>query len=103
MQRSRIGTMSAIVGRAPPPLLRGKNMHRPPLLTVLVPCLLTTVAIGADVPRIELHGFVSQGYLKTSENNYLGDTQHGSFAFNEVAISAQSQLADDLRVGAQLF
>jgi hypothetical protein len=78
-------------------------MHRPPLITALVPCLLSAAAIGADIPPVDIHGFVSQGYLKTSENNYLGDTQHGSFAFNEVALSVQSRLADDLRVGAQLF
>jgi hypothetical protein len=73
-----------------------------PILTVLVPCLCAA-AQAADTPPIELHGFVSQGYLKTSRNNYLGDTQNGSFEFNEAALSAQTQLAPDLRAGLQLF
>jgi hypothetical protein len=78
-------------------------MHRHPLLTALVPSILAAAAAGVETPRIDIHGFVSQGYLKTSANNYLGQTQHGSFAFNEVAVTVQSQLAGDLRVGAQLF
>src|SRR5689334_14531651 len=73
-----------------------------PILTVLAPCLCAA-AQAADTPSVDLHGFASQGYLKTSRNNYLGETQHGSFAFNEAALSAQTRLAPDLRVGLQLF
>lgn len=53
--------------------------------------------------RIEVHGFLSFGYLESSENNYLNESSDGSYDFNEIALNVGSQLGDDLRIGAQLF
>jgi len=77
-------------------------MSRYPLLAC-VPCLLTGAAFAVDTPAVDIHGYVSQGYLNSSKNNYLGDSQGGTFDFNEAAINFQSQLTDDLRVGVQLY
>jgi len=53
---------------------------------------------------IDIHGFVSQGFMKTSHNNYLTeDSEDGSFQFNEVGINFSTQLSNKLRVGMQLF
>jgi hypothetical protein len=52
---------------------------------------------------LEVHGFVSQGFLMTTENNYLGHSERGSFEFAEVGINFTKGLTDDLRVGVQLF
>ncbi len=53
---------------------------------------------------IEIHGFISQGYLYTSDNSYFGkDLTDGSFEFNEAGINFSSELTDKLHVGAQLF
>jgi hypothetical protein len=52
---------------------------------------------------IEVHGFVSQGFIKTSGNNYLAESKRGSFEFTEVGINFTKGLTDDLRVGMQLF
>jgi hypothetical protein len=73
------------------------------LLRACVPGLLAVVVFSAEVPKVDIHGFVSQGFLKTNHNNYLGETEDGSFAFNEVALNFQSRLTDDLRVGVQFF
>jgi len=78
-------------------------MSKQQLVASLVPCVLAGAAFAAETPDVEIHGFVSQGYLNTSKNNYLGETQGGTFDFNEAAINFQSQLTDDLRVGAQLY
>lgn len=71
----------------------------------LVPALL---ALGGplaamDWPNVDVHGFVSQGYLLTSENNFVQDTRPGTLAFNEVGLNMGSQVNDRLRVGAQIF
>ena len=54
--------------------------------------------------NVFLHGFVSQGYLNTSENNYLVPRSvHGTAAFTEAAITVTATPMDRLRVGIQFL
>jgi len=51
-----------------------------------------------------LNGFVSQGYLNTSENNYLVPRSvNGTAAFTEAAITLSARPMDRLRVGIQFL
>jgi hypothetical protein len=59
-----------------------------------------TDPIGRD---IQFHGFVSQGFLKTTANDYLVDSSRGSSEFSEAGVNATAQLTDKLRVGLQMF
>ena len=52
---------------------------------------------------IETHGFVSQGFILTTRNNYLAKSKDGSFEFSEVGINFTRPLSQDLRLGLQLF
>jgi hypothetical protein len=52
---------------------------------------------------VDVHGFVSQGFIKTTANNYLAKSKSGSFEFSEVGINFTKGLTDRLRVGLQLF
>ncbi|MDY6839807.1 MAG: porin [Thermodesulfobacteriota bacterium] len=53
---------------------------------------------------VDIHGFISQGYLQSDDNNYLAnDTEDGTFQFNEFGINFATQLTDELRLGLQLF
>jgi hypothetical protein len=52
---------------------------------------------------VDVHGFVSQGFILSTGNNYLAQSKRGSFEFNEVGINVSKQLGDRLRVGMQLF
>ena len=57
-----------------------------------------------DVKSVEIHVFVSQGFILTKDNNYLAeDTKHGSFQFSEVGINFTKPLTQSLRLGLQLF
>src|SRR5690348_9924310 len=56
-------------------------------------------ALGA----LEVHGFISQGFLFTSANNYLADTSRGSFEFSEVGLNLTLPATDRLTLGLQLF
>ena len=74
---------------------------------VVATLVLSRVA-GADdaVPdplAIQIHGFVSQGALLTSDNNYLARDEHGSLEFTEAGINFTKPLDDQLTVGVQLF
>jgi len=56
-----------------------------------------------DGKTIQFHGFVSEGFAYTNDNNYLTmDTSNGSF-FTEAALNASSQISDKFRVGAQVY
>src|SRR5258708_36372370 len=45
------------------------------------------LALPGDLPALQLHGFVSQGFLATSANHYLARTSIDSFEFYEVAFN----------------
>jgi hypothetical protein len=51
----------------------------------------------------ELHGFVSQGFLLSSKNNYLAVSKPGSAEFTEVGLNVTKNLTDQFRMGVQLF
>ncbi len=54
---------------------------------------------------LQVHGFVSQGFIKTTKNNYLAPSARaqGSFDFTEVGVNFTKPLGDKLRVGMQIF
>jgi len=56
-----------------------------------------------DPLALQIHGFVSQGFLLTTDNNYLAESERGSFEFTEVGLNFTQPLSDELRVGIQLF
>jgi len=60
---------------------------------------------GFSLPKLEAHGFVSQGYLRTTSNNYLAKSAspRGSFEMAEVGLNFTQTLSENLRTGIQLF
>jgi len=53
---------------------------------------------------VQIHGFVSQGFVYTNDNNWLTmNTSQGSAAFTDFGLNMSSQLTDKLRVGAQIY
>lgn len=56
-----------------------------------------------DDGSLQLHGFVSQGALLTSDNNFLAKTERGSLEFTEAAVNVTKTFDERLRTGVQLF
>jgi hypothetical protein len=53
---------------------------------------------------VQVHGFVSQGFGYSNDNNYLTmNTSQGSFAFTDGGVNVSTQLTDKFRVGAQVY
>ena len=53
---------------------------------------------------LTVHGFISQGYVKTTENElFFARTTPGTFEVTEAALSFSSEPLPRLRIGAQLF
>lgn len=57
----------------------------------------------ADVPGVDVHGFVSQGAFISTDNDYLGHSERGTAEFTEAAVNLSREVADRLRVTLQLF
>jgi hypothetical protein len=55
--------------------------------------------------QVQIHGFASQGFVYTSDNNWLTmNTSHvGSGQFTDFGANASVQITDKFRVGAQLY
>jgi hypothetical protein len=60
---------------------------------------------GEVLGDVEIHGFVSQGFIKSIRNNYLvANTENfGSFDMTEVGLNFTKAITDRMRVGVQLF
>jgi hypothetical protein len=53
---------------------------------------------------IQVHGFGSQGFALSNQNNYLTmQTSKGSLAMTGFGVNASMQITDKFRVGAQIF
>jgi hypothetical protein len=53
---------------------------------------------------VQVHGFVSQGFVYTNDNNWLTmNSSQGSAAFTDFGLNLSAPLTDRLRVGAQVY
>jgi hypothetical protein len=51
----------------------------------------------------EIHGFFGQGYMQTTQNNYLPKSIDGTTAFSDAGLTFNKQISSNLRAGLQLF
>jgi hypothetical protein len=73
------------------------------MLLFLFFCACTGSLYAQDLAGIVVHGFVSQGFLFSSNNNYLSmKSSDGSPQWTDGAVNISDSLADNLRVGIQL-
>jgi hypothetical protein len=74
---------------------------------ILVPALAVLAAIplaAMDSSDVQIHGFASQGYLRTTNNELYGqETTKGTFSFNEFGLNVVATPIERVRVGVQLF
>ncbi len=77
---------------------------------VMTLCVLAAVGLLANAAGamttagVDIHGFISQGFLYSDEYNYLAhNSTDGSFEYNEFGINFSKNLTDKLRMGIQFF
>ncbi len=73
--------------------------------TLLGICLVT-ILISANLASAGqpiVHGIISQGYMNSTDYNYLAPTEPGTFSYNEVMLNVGSAVSDNIRVGAQFL
>jgi hypothetical protein len=73
-------------------------------MTILTLAGWAIPAAAYEVGGVDIHGFISQGFLYSDGYNYLAnDTEDGSFEYNEMGINFSRQMTDKLRIGVQFF
>lgn len=81
------------------------RIHR--LCAVLAGVLVALAAAPAPAQTlggVTFHGFVAQGFLKSTDNNWLTiPTEEGSFAFTEAALNFNVEPVSKLRIGGQFY
>lgn len=73
------------------------------IMSVSMILIMSVMTNSALAGKPVIHGIISQGYLKSTEYNYLIPSKDGSFAMNEVMINISASVTDNLRVGAQII
>jgi hypothetical protein len=70
----------------------------------LVPTLLQAqVTFTVNDREVQVHGYLSEGFASSTDNNYLRmDTSQGSF-FTEAGLNLSSQVTNKFRVGVQVY
>ena len=73
----------------------------------LIVCRLEVAELnlfGTNMPPLDFHGFLSQGFLATTKYNYLGDnTKDGSFDFTEAGLNVSMNPFPRTRITVQGF
>ncbi len=75
------------------------------LTTLFLPWLLLAgMARGdAGLDSLQVHGFLSQGFVKTDHNRFFGPSDEGSFQFTEIGINGSIRPTSSLLLSAQLL
>lgn len=58
------------------------------------------LSMGTDV---DIHGYISQGVLRSSHNNFFAETEDGSSEFSEIAFNIGTDVSDKLHLGIQVL
>ncbi len=61
------------------------------------------VVQAVDFEDISINGFISQGYMKSDNNNFLADTDEGSFEIRETGVNFATDVGDKLHLGLQFL
>jgi hypothetical protein len=67
------------------------------------PAAAAEMSLPGELGQLQVHGFISQGFLYTSDNNYLANSSRGSFEFTELGLNFTLQPMDRLTLGLQIF
>lgn len=74
-------------------------------LTLVAPLVCADEHQGVQVlKQLQVHGFISQGYIKTTKNNFFGHSNNaGSLDFREIGLTASLRPLPGLQFSGQLL
>lgn len=72
-------------------------------LLILTFLTLTAVGRATEHCETEIHGFITQGYLKSDRHDFIAETSDGTFQFNEMGLHFNKKLMPGLDASIQFF
>ncbi len=79
-------------------------MRRIIFIVGILICIFCKSTIAYSFSDVDIHGFISQGFLQSDKVNLFGiDTQNGTFQFNEMGLNFTKHAGDGLQIGMQVF
>lgn len=82
---------------------KSPSVYQGMLRGLLLLSLLPGLATGLDLGDVQVHGFLSQAAIKTSENRFFGDSDQGSFGLTEVGVNASYRPHPSLLLSGQVL
>jgi hypothetical protein len=73
------------------------------LFGLIVPVVCAQPLCADVLDDLEVHGFATQGFVKTSANSFFGDSENGSFEFTELGVNATLEPSAGVRLSGQLL
>jgi len=73
------------------------------LFFYLLLIIVVTDVLALSFEDVQIHGFVSQGFMISDKNNYLAKTEEGTFEFNEAGINFLKYFSGNFHLGCQFF
>ncbi len=80
-----------------------RTLRATSIVLALFSAKLLTAAVSIGNSNVQIGGFFSQGYLKSSKNNFPFESKDGTWDFREMAVNVSTTVGSHLRVGAQGF
>ena len=53
--------------------------------------------------QVQWHGFLTQGFIQTSDNSFFGDSENGSFDLTELGLSASYRASESVLLAGQVL
>ena len=72
---------------------------RSKLFTIIILC--SAMLLFANKKGVKIHGYASQGFVKSYDHNIIEDSKYGTFKYNEFGINFRSRITDKLSAGIQ--
>jgi len=70
-------------------------------LVIFIAGFMAVSAAAEELLKVDIHGYISQGYMISNRNNFLTESEKGSFQFNELGINFSTVLTNKIRLGIQ--
>jgi hypothetical protein len=74
---------------------------------ILLLCMSAACSLASEPTELDralqIHGFLTQSYIKTTENSFFGDSKDGSWDFRELGINSSYRFSPRMLASAQLL